>query len=254
VKRRALACLLGGVLLVAAGCASDQKEVESQVDFHYRLGMAHLQDNNPQAALVEFREALKEDKNAAKVNFAMGHSYFLLDDEQNAEKSMQKVLKVEPDNGEAINYLGNIYEKEGRLDDAVTQFKKAAASTTYMTPHFAYRNLGRVYREKKEDALAEEALKTAVKRVPEYFPARADLAKLYMDQSRWDEAIQEWKTLLDLAPEVADAHFYLGQSYLGKGDAVNAKQEIAAFVLQADKGHPLLPKAKELLQKLGDQN
>jgi Tfp pilus assembly protein PilF len=254
VRRRALACLLGGVLLLAAGCASDQEEVESQVDYHYRLGMAHLQDNNPQGALVEFREALKEDNNSAKVNFAMGHSYFLLDDEQNAEKSMKKVLKVEPDNGEAINYLGNIYEKEGRLDDAVVQFKKAAVSTTYMTPHFAYRNLGRVYREKKDDALAEEALKTAVKRVPEYFPARADLAKLYMDQSRWDEATQEWKKLLDLAPEVADAHFYLGQSYLGKGDAVNAKQEIAAFVLQADKGHPLLPKAKELLQKLGDQN
>jgi len=123
-----------------------------------------------------------------------------------------------------------------------------------MTPHFAYRNLGRVYRALKEDALAEEALRTAVKRVPEYFPARADLAKLYMDQSRWDEAIKEWKTLLDFAPEVADAHFYLGQAYLGNGDAVDAKQEIAAFVLQAEKGHPLLPQAKDLLKKLGDQN
>jgi type IV pilus assembly protein PilF len=248
------ACVLGALLLLASGCASDNEERESQVDYHYRLGMAHLQDNNPQGALVQFREALKEDKNSPKANFAMGHAYFLLDDAPNAEKAMKRVLKIQPDDGEAINYLGNIYEKEGRLDDAVATFRKAADSPSYMTPHFAYRNLARVYRALGRNDDAEVALVTAVKRVPEYFPARADLAKLFMDEGRWDDAIKEWTTLLDLAPEVADAHFYLGRAYLGKGDAVNARQEIAAFVLQAEKGHPLLPEAKGLLQKLGDQS
>jgi len=246
------ACLLGALLLLAAGCASDNADRESQVDYHYRLGMAHLQDNNPQGALVEFRDALKEDPNSVKANFALGHTFFLLDDAPAAEKAMKQALKVEPDNGEAINYLGNIYEKEGRLDDAVVQFQKATVSQSYMTPHFAYRNLARVYRAEHKDAQAEEALKTAVKRVPEYFPARADLAKLYMDQQRWDEAIKQWTTLLDLAPEVVDAHFYLGRSYIGKGNVDDARQQIGAFVLQAEKGHPLMVEAKDLLKKLGD--
>lgn len=246
------ACLLGAALLLAAGCASDTEERESQVDYHYRLGMAHLQDSNTQAALVEFRDALKEDPDSVKANFALGHTFFLLDDAPSAEKAMKEVLKFEPDNGEAINYLGNIYEREGRLDDAVAQFQKATLSTTYMTPHFAYRNLARVLRSQHQDAKAEEALKTAVKRVPEYFPARADLAKLYMDQGRWDEAIKEWSTLLDLAPEVADAHFYLGRAYMGKGDGENARQHLAAFVLQAEKGNPLLPEAKDMLKKFGE--
>jgi Tfp pilus assembly protein PilF len=246
------ACVLGAVLVLAAGCASDTEDRESQVDYHYRLGMAHLQDNNTQAALVEFRDALKEDPDSAKANFALGHTFFLLDDAPSAEKAMLHVLKVEPDNGEAINYLGNIYEKEGRLDDAVAQFQKATVSQTYMTPHFAYRNLARVLRAQHKDAQAEEALKTAVKRVPDYFPARADLGKLYMDEGRWDDAIKEWTTLLDLTPEVADAHYYLGRSYMEKGDSDKAREQLGAFVLQAEKGHPLLQEAKDLLQKLGD--
>jgi len=253
MSRRA-AIALGAALLLLSACASDNTERDSQVDYHYSLGMAHLQDNNPQGALVEFRDALKEDKNSVKANFAMGHAYFLLDDAPSAEKAMKRVLKVDPDNGEAINYLGNIYEKEGHLDEAVAAFRKAADSSAYMTPHFAYHNLGRVLLKQGKKTEAEGAFKTAVKRVPEYFPARADLAKLYMDEGRWDEAIKEWTTLLDLEPAVADAHFYLGQSYLGKGDVTDAKQEVAAFVLQAEKGHPLLAQARVLLQKLGDTN
>jgi Tfp pilus assembly protein PilF len=247
-----LAAALAGSLAILAGCASDNKERESQVDYHYRLGMAHLQDSDTQGALVEFRNALKEDPKSVKVNFAIGHTFFLLDDTPSAEKAMKEVLKVEPDNGEAINYLGNIFEKEGRLDEAVAEFHQATVSQSYMTPHFAYRNLARVLRAQHKDAEAEAALGTAVKRVPEYYPARADLAKLYMDQGRWDEAIKEWTTLLDLTPEVADAHFYLGRSYLGKGDSDDARQQLAAFILQAEKGHPLLPEAKDLLKKLGD--
>jgi Tfp pilus assembly protein PilF len=251
---RRLAVLLATALAAApilSGCATNHEDLDAQVDYHYRLGMAHLQDNNPQAALVQFREAVKVDKNSTKAQFALGHAFFLLDDTDSAEAAMKRVVKIEPENGEAINYLGNIYEREGHPEKALAAFKQATLSTTYLTPHFAYRNMARVHRALKMEEAAEADLKTALKRVPEYYPARADLGKLYMDQGRWDEAVKEWSTLLDLNPEINDAHFYLAQTYLGGGDAEQARREAATFVLQADKGNQLLIEAQAMLQKLG---
>jgi type IV pilus assembly protein PilF len=247
--------LLAGLLAVAflTGCASEAKRAEqqSQVDYHYRLGMAYLEDDNLQGALVEFRAAAKENPDSSKVLFAMGHTDFKMGDYPEAQAAMEKVLKVDPENGEAVNYLGNIYEQEGRLDDAVAQFKKAVAIPNYTTPNFAYRNLARVYRNQGKDAEAEEALMAAIRRVPEYYPARADLAKIYMDTKRWGKAVDTWRALLDLMPNVQDAHYYLALSYVGQGDADNAKQELTLFLSAVGEEHPLAPEARALLKKLG---
>lgn len=247
------AALAACVLLLAAGCATEAKRAEQKgnVDYHYSLGMAALEDNNLQGALVEFRAARKLDRDDPKVLFALGHTAFRLEDYAGAEQAMLGVLKIKPDDGDAINYLGNIYEQQGRLDEAVAQFKKAIAAPTYATPNFAYRNLARVELKLDHPDEAETALKAALLRVPEYFPARADLAKLYMDRKRWAEAVETWRALLDLSPAVADAHYYLALSYLGQADADNARRELTAFLAAVDDEHPLAAEARSLLGRLG---
>lgn len=247
--------LLAGLLAAAllTGCATEAQRVEkqNQIDYHYRLGMAYLEDGNFQGALVEFRNAIKLDPDSSKALFAMGHTDFKLGDYTAAQAAMEHVLKVDPDNGEAVNYLGNIYEQEGRLDDAVTQFKKAIVIPSYTTPNFAYRNLARVYRTQGKNAEAEEALNAAIRRVPEYYPARADLAKLYMDEKRWSQAVDTWRALLDLVPDVEDAHYYLAQSYMGLGDTDDARRELTTFLGAVEEEHPLAADARKLLKKLG---
>lgn len=244
------AVLVAGML---AGCAGKAKreEIRSQVDYHYGIGMASLEDNNLQAALVEFRTATDLEPENLKAQFALGHVLFSLGDYPGAETAMARVLAGEPKNGEALNYMGNILEQQGRLDEAVAAYRKALAVPTYATPHFAYRNLARALLAQGKRPEAEAALKAAVRRVPEYYPARADLAKIYMDTDRWDPAIQEWRTLLDLMPGVQDAHYYLAQSYMGAGDAKGAQAELKAFLAGVEKNHPMVPDAKALLKKLG---
>jgi type IV pilus assembly protein PilF len=247
--------LLAGLLAVAllGACASDAKreEQQSQVDYHYRLGMAYLEDNNLQGAMVEFRNAAIENPESAKVQFALGHTDFKLGDYAAAQAAMERVLKIDPQNGEAINYLGNIYEQQGRLDDAIAAFQKAIAVPTYSTPNFAYRNLARVYLAQGKTAEAEAALGQAIRRVPEYYPARADLAKLYMDEKRWSQAVETWRALLDLIPDLEDAHYYLAESYVGQGDSENAKRELTTFLGAVSAEHPLAGAARDLLKKLG---
>jgi len=247
------AALAACVLLLAAGCATEAKRAEQKgnVDYHYSLGMAALEDNNLQGALVEFRAARKLDRDDPKVLFALGHTAFRLEDYAGAEQAMLGVLKIKPDDGDAINYLGNIYEQQGRLDEAVAQFKKAIAAPTYATPNFAYRNLARVYLTQGRTADAETALAAAIRRVPEYYPARADLAKIYMDTQRWSQAVEAWRALLDLIPDLEDAHYYLAESYVGLGDTDNARRELTTFLATVGAEHPLAKDARNLLKKLG---
>ncbi len=249
---RGLLLVLMSVVLLA-GCASPgkRKEIENKVAFHYRMGMAHLEDNDFQNGLVEFRKAELLDAENSKVLFAMGHAYFSQGNYPQAKRMMERVLAIHPDNGEALNYLGNIQEKLGDEAGAIASFTRAAALLDYRTPQFPLHNMGRIYLAQGKKDKAEQAFISAVKRVPEYYPARADLARLYLDEGRWREAVEQWRVFLDLVPNIIDGHYFLARAYVGMGNTKQAKIELAKFIRKAPGDHPLLPDAESLMTDLG---
>lgn len=247
---RILATIVAAVLLAGCATAAKRQEVQNQVDFHYRMGMAHLQDNAFQEALVEFREAEKADPKDTKALFAMGHAHYSQGDYAQARSAMERVLAIDKGNGEALNYLGNILEKQGETDAALDAFSRAAQIPDYRTPHFALHNQARILLQKGERAEAEQALLAAVRRVPEYYPARADLARLYLDDGRWADSVAQWRTFIDLRPDLAEAHYHLGRAYMGLNQIGPARTELNTFIEQAGPDDPLYPDAQALLDDL----
>ncbi len=244
--------LMVALALLLSGCATSaaRKKADDKVAFHYRMGMAYLEDRDFQNGLVEFRQAEQIDPNQVKVLFAMGHSLFSQGNYTDAKVIMERLLAIEPDNGEAVNYLGNINEKLGDQDAAIAAFKRAAALPNYRTPHFSLSNLGRIYLLQGEKAQAEEAFLAALKRVPEYYPARADLARLYLDEGRWSDAADQWRMFLDLAPNLTEGHYYLARAYVGLNKPGLARAALQTFIDQAGPLHPLYPGAEALLGDL----
>ncbi len=250
--RGLLLVFLSVVLLAGCTSAGKRKEIENNVAFHYRMGMAHLEDHDYQNGLVEFRKAEQLDAENGKVLFAMGHAYFSQGNYPQAKIMMERVLAIDPGNGEALNYLGNIQEKLGDLDGAIASFTRAATLPDYRTPQFSLHNMGRIYLARGETDKAEQAFISAIKRVPEYYPARADLARLYLDSDRWREAVEQWKVFVDLVPNIADGHYFLARAYVGVGKPDKAKIELATFIRTAPADHPLLPDAEALMADLGE--
>lgn len=244
------------VCVLLSGCATGAKRQQQQrdVEFHYRMGMAALQDNNVQGALVEFRSARDIAPKDVKVLFALGHALFVQGEYEEARKTMERILKIDPDNGETINYLGNVYERLGRTDDAIAAFQRAASLPSYLTPHYALHNLGRVYFMQGDTKRAEQAYLAALKRVPEYHPARVDLAKLYLDTKNWQRAVQEWVRLIDLLPDLYDARYYLAQAYVGMNEPMRARQELKLFLSSVEPENPLIPDAQALLSRLEEKS
>lgn len=234
------------------GCATPYKkqQTENKAAFHYQLGMAHMQDNAYQAALLEFKKGLEIAPKSEALLFALGHTHFQQQDYTLARDVMQRLLKINPEHGEAMNYLGNILEKLGDMHGAKAMFASASELPGYATPHYALHNLGRIQLSLGDVAGAEASYRAAIRRVPEYFPARADLAKLYQDQRKWAQAADEWRMFVDIKPGIHDARYYLAQCYAELNLIVQAKLELKTFMDNVPEDHPLLPDARALFDRL----
>jgi Tfp pilus assembly protein PilF/4-amino-4-deoxy-L-arabinose transferase-like glycosyltransferase len=113
------------------------------------------------------------------------------------------------------NNLGKIYSKEGRLDKAVIELKKALLSDPYFVE--AHCNLGITYLKKGLIKESIEEYKKALKVNPNYAEAHYNLGNAYVKKGRLDEAISEFKKTITINPNFAEARTNLGSIYAQKG-------------------------------------
>lgn len=77
----------------------------------------------------------------------------------------------------------------------------------------AHINLGTLYYNRQDFALAERHYRQALEADPRYALAYFDLGNVLDETGRVAEAIQTYKTALQLAPTYADAHYNLALAY-----------------------------------------
>jgi tetratricopeptide (TPR) repeat protein len=77
----------------------------------------------------------------------------------------------------------------------------------------AHINLGTLYYNRQEFALAERHYRLAIESDPRYALAYFDLGNVLDETGRIKEAIQTYKTALQLAPTYADAHYNIALAY-----------------------------------------
>jgi Tfp pilus assembly protein PilF len=135
--------------------------------------------------------------------------------------------------------MGVSYLEEGNYTAALvdlTEAEKMDASSAELQY-----NIGRALTGKRRLDLAEQRFLRALALRPNYSQARNDLGVLYLETSRWDNAIQQFKAVKDdlFYPRHDHAQINLGLAYLGKGD-YNAALEELSVVRAADPRNPIL--------------
>jgi len=121
------------------------------------------------------------------------------------------------------NNLGRTYYRMGRLDEAISEYKKALD----INPDYAmaHSNLGAAYNSKNmlNDAISE--CKKAIAINPNFAMAHYNLGTAYYKKGMLDEAISDYKKALIIKPHLAEAHYNLGAAYHEKGDLDKAISE-----------------------------
>ncbi|MBR6127560.1 tetratricopeptide repeat protein [bacterium] len=130
--------------------------------------------------------------------------------------SFHSVLETEPDNADVYNNMAVAYTCVGDTEHAETYFVKAIELDPEMAQ--AYINLSDLYFKSGDIASAVGTLQRGSYELENNLTIAHLLARVYIEDQRWDDAIVELERVLDGEPENYDAYYDLGHVYFELGD------------------------------------
>jgi len=158
--------------------------------------------------------------NPLRKTLVEGMELFRVKNFDDAETKFRSVLRKEPDNIDALRFLGIVSIRQKKHSDAEALLQRAAA----LAPDFAmiWTNLGLAQSEQGKYKDAEVSLQRALQITPGDPEIYATLASGYVQSGRHDEAIENYQKALNIYGD----HF---PSHLGMGHALKTigKQEEA---------------------------
>lgn len=137
-----------------------------------------------------------------------------------AERLLNQILKVAPNEAAALNLLGALRAKQGKLDEAETLFTRAVRSDASMTG--AHMNLAHLYLLKGAPEKTAAELKEVLRLEPGNAEAGYRLAWLLLSQGRVDECINLVETLKGSQAVSAPLLGVAASAYLKKGNKAEA--------------------------------
>jgi Flp pilus assembly protein TadD len=144
-------------------------------------------------------------------------------DWREAEQTLRALLRVHPNQPDALNLLGIAAGKQGRAPEAEALFRKALAANPALAP--AWVNLSEVYRQGGDGMHALETLEEGLRRVPHDAYLLSKAAALLADGGRFAEAIQR---LERVPPAERDSDYWqlMGSLHLSAGDLPLAEEDL----------------------------
>jgi len=113
----------------------------------------------------------------------------------------------------------------------------------------AHINLGTLYYNRQDYALAEKHYRAAIDSDSRYALAYFDLGNVLDETGRVQEAIQTYKTALQLAPTYADAHYNLALAYEKLKEPRKALPHWRAYI-KLDTASPWAVHARNQIQRI----
>ena len=113
----------------------------------------------------------------------------------------------------------------------------------------AHINLGTLYYNRQDYALAEKHYRSAIQIDPRYALAYFDLGNVLDETGRVEEAIDTYKAAIQLAPTYADAHYNIALAYEKMREPRKALQHWRSYV-KLDTTGPWTVHAKHQIQRI----
>ncbi len=134
---------------------------------------------------------------------------------EEAEQQLNQVLKARPNEAAALNLLGAIRARQGKLDEAEALFTRAVRIDDRLVG--AHLNLAHLYLLKGAPEKTAAELKAALRLEPGNAEASNRLAWLLLSLGRFDECISFAEKARQTLPPSAPMLAVLGDAYIKKG-------------------------------------
>jgi len=194
---------------------------------YYLQGMDYLSKPSSQenfdAAIQKFNEALVHDKNFALANSGLCEAYRLKYEFTKSSNWIEKAeiycleaLQQNEDSSNAYAAIGSIYRDTGRYDEAIKYLEKARkADRNNVTVAIA---LARTYDLMQNEKKAEAIYLNTINLAPKNWEAYQGYGYFLVRKGRIEEAINNYNRVLHLTPDNAVTFYNIGGAYLYLGE------------------------------------
>lgn len=194
---------IGIILLAVFLCTIAVRPFMARVYWFY--GDRELRSNDFNKAIKTYEKALRWDPYLGDAYYQIGK---ILKDKKIYNMSVGFLEKAEKYVAlpSLPQHLASVYLKNNLLDKAAIKLKQTISYMKEEKSMFPmYHQLGIVYYRLKKYKEAEMAFKDVLKIFPDYVIAHYKLAEAYLQQNKQDEALEEFKIIIELAPNSLQA-------------------------------------------------
>ncbi|HLG21606.1 MAG TPA: tetratricopeptide repeat protein [Candidatus Manganitrophaceae bacterium] len=219
-------------------------------------GVRALQEGDLKSAEAFFQSVLKEDPENPFAYFNLGNIFFATRRVDLALTVLSRAVELKPDLMVAHLRLGEIYERQGNLAEAIREFEEAYLYLTDENSPEGARVLSRLealqegvalrehwgagldFLKKGDFKAAEGAFREILAWQPQNAKALNYLGIVLGIQNRFEEAIDIFKESLRLEPDLLDSRIRLAELYEMKGASAESRSELerALFLLEDKDG------------------
>jgi len=194
------------------------------VDAHLQLGRTYAMTGRLKEGEAEFRKAVEIDPASAEGYFYLGNMCLINGSLGEAQMDYEKALSIDPASKKALSGMAKIYLLKGDGKEAMRVFQKMQK----LDPESPAVQVGLArslyLQDKKADAvkLLRKALWTGSTNEIHYL-----LALAYMDQGKWNDALEEFSKLEAGAKNFPGIHKARALIHLANGRESEAEAELA---------------------------
>ena len=200
-----------------------------------RLALAHscLWSKQYQCVLDTYHEMLALNAESAEVDMLAGEAEDEMKEFDAAIAEFRAAVKADPKEPDVHFGLGYILWTQRRYPEAATELQAELANNPNHAQALVY--LGDAEVQLNHPELAPPLLKKAVELDPKLELAHLDLGILDSNDGRNDDALKELTTAVELAPGDVNAHWRLARLYrtMGKKDEAQAEFDKASTLNKA---------------------
>src|SRR5438309_9899346 len=175
-------------------------------------------------AVEVFQRATERYTKSPRLAIGLGMAFYSRGNYDEAVQSLLRAADLNPSDPRCYLFLSRAYDSSpGQAEEVIQRFRRFAELQPQNARALYYYAMslwkGRRVEDSDQDLhQIEVLLKKAVVLDPSLGEAHQQLGNLYSDQKKYAQSIPQYLEAIQRSPDLPDAHYRLGQSYVHTGD------------------------------------